>query len=759
MCALSNKSSSTHVKLKGKFPFYHQHDAMDCGPACLRMIAHAYGRKYSLAYLRELSNISRRGVNLQGIGDAAEAIGMRTMGIRTTFEKLSRKAQLPCIIHWKQVHFAVVYRIEKKKPSLWSKDRKEQVWIHVADPAHGLLKYTEEEFKKCWITTRHEGEEKGIAMLLEPTPSFYEAEAASLRPVNLRFLFRYLRPYKKIIRQLLWGILAGSILQLIFPFLTQAIVDQGVGQRDIGFIYIILAAQLALVAGRASIDFIRRWILLHVSTRVNVSFISDFLTKLMRLPMKYFESKLAGDLIQRINDHSRIEQFLTQSLLNIVMAIISLSVLSLVLAIYDYRIFFIFLLGSMAYAVWVHHFMKKRAELDHKSFAQKSMHQSSLIQLVQGMQEIKLTGSEKQKRWEWESIQAEIFKIKTGSLSLGQWQQGGGIMINEIKNVIITFLSASAVLSGHITLGAMLSIQYIIGQLHGPIEQLVGFMQQAQDANLSLERMGEIHGREDEEPVIQGEEYHPDMDIMTGIDIRNVCFQYNGPHSPRILKGVTLHIPPGKITAIVGSSGSGKTTLIKLLLGFYPVVSGDIQIGNIPLSMISFKEWRRHCGVVMQDGYIFNDTIARNIAAGEEDIDKKQLLYAATVANIREYVESLPLKYNTKIGNDGNGLSQGQKQRILIARAVYKNPGIIFFDEATNALDARNERVIMENLETFFRGRTVVVVAHRLSTVKNADQIVVLHNGEVAETGTHAELTSKRGAYYTLVSNQLELGN
>jgi ATP-binding cassette subfamily B protein len=758
MYALGNKSSLTERR-KRKFPFYHQHDAMDCGPACLRMIAHAYGRRYSLEFLREHSNISRRGVNLQGIGDAAETIGMRTMGVRTTFEKLSQKAQLPCIVHWKQVHFAVVYHIEKKKPFFRSKDRRSQFWIHVADPAHGLLKYTEEEFKKCWITTRHEGEEKGIAMLLEPAPGFYDAETTKQQPVDLRFLINYLRPHKKIMWQLLWGILAGSLLQLVFPFLTQAIVDRGVGQRNIEFIYIMLAAQLSLVAGRASIDFLRRWILLHVSTRVNVSFLSDFLTKLMRLPMKYFDSKLAGDLIQRINDHSRIENFLTQSLLSIVMAGVSLVVMGVVLTVYDFKIFSIFLLGSIVYALWIRYFMKKRGVLDHKNFAQKSIHQSNLIQLVQGMQEIKLTGSEKQKRWEWESIQAELFKIKAKSLFLGQWQQGGAVMINEIKNVIITFVSASAVLSGHITLGAMLSIQYIIGQLHGPVGQLVSFMQQTQDASLSLERLGEIHGREDEEPGTEGAGLYPQIDTASGIDIRDISFQYNGPHSPVILKNVSLHISPGKITAIVGGSGSGKTTLIKLLLGFYPVVSGNIRIGNVSLSHASFKEWRRYCGVVMQDGYIFNDTIARNIVAGEDDIDKKRLLHAVTVANIRDFIESLPLKYNTKIGNEGNGISQGQKQRILIARAVYKNPDFIFFDEATNALDASNERIIMKNLETFFRGRTVVVVAHRLSTVKNADRIVVLHNGEIVEIGTHEELVAKHGAYYTLVSNQLELGN
>ena len=754
MFALRNRVSVRGDWKRGKFPFYHQHDGMDCGPACLRMIADAYGRKHSLQYLRELSNISRRGVNLRGIGDAAEAIGLRTMGVRTSFEKLSEKAQLPFIIHWRQVHFAVVYRIEKRKSR--GLGQPDEISVFVADPAHGFLQYTEEEFKKCWISTRRDNEDRGIAMLLEPTPYFYEAKSEVRQPLNLKFLTRYLRPYKKLILQLFFGLIAGSLLQLVFPFLTQAIVDQGIGHRNIGFIYIVLAAQLALVAGRASVDFIRRWMLLHISARINVSLVSDFLTKLMRLPMKYFETKLAGDLIQRINDHTRIERFLTQSLLSITLAVINLFVFGIVLAVYNLKIFGIFLLGSAIYALWVHRFMKKRAELDHKNFAQMSTHQSNLIQMVQSMQEIKLTGSEQQKRWEWEGIQADLFKIKMASLSLGQWQQGGAVIINEVKNVFITFLSASAVLSGNLTLGAMLAIQYIIGQLHGPVEQLVGFMQQAQDANLSLERMGEIHGKEDEEKNV---EHQATVDLKDDINIKKLSFQYNGPHSPVVLNNISMVIPSGKTTAIVGGSGSGKTTLLKLLLGFYPPVSGDIMIGSTSLSNVSFRDWRRHCGVVMQDGYIFNDSIAGNVAPGVDEIDKKRLFYAVSIANIREYIESLPLRYNTKIGNDGAGISQGQKQRILIARAVYKNPKFIFFDEATNALDANNEMIIMENLDNFFKGRTVIVVAHRLSTVKNADQIVVLHNGEIVETGTHCELVAKRGAYYELISNQLELGS
>lgn len=754
MFALKNKSSTGKWKER-KFPFYHQHDGMDCGPACLRMVADSYGRKHSLQYLRDLSNISRRGVNLQSIGDAAETIGLRTMGIRTSFEKLSDKAQLPCIVHWKQIHFAVVYRIDKKAPSK-NNGYKALSLIYVADPAHGFLKYTEDEFKQSWISTKHDGQDKGIAMLLEPTPYFYQAKTEDHKQLDLSFLIRYVRPYKKLMLQLLCGLIAGSLLQLVFPFLTQAIVDQGIGQRNIGFIYIVLIAQLALVAGRASVDFIRRWMLLHISTRINVSLISDFLAKLMRLPMKYFEAKLIGDLIQRVNDHDRIEDFLTRSLLSIALALVNLTVFGIVLAVYNIKIFGVFLLGSAVYGLWIHRFMKKRAELDHKHFAQMSSHQSNLIQMVQGMQEIKLTGSEQQKRWEWESIQADIFKVKMSTLSLGQWQQGGAVIINEVKNILITFISASAVLSGNLTLGAMLSIQYIIGQLHGPIEQLVGFMQDAQDANLSLERMGEIHGKDDEE---HNTESKSPIDVNAQMEVCKLSFQYNGAHSPVVLNNVSLLIPSGKTTAIVGGSGSGKTTLLKLMLGFYPTTSGDIMIGPTPLSQISFREWRRHCGVVMQDGYIFSDTIARNVAPGVDEIDKKRLFYAVSIANIREYIESLPLKYNTKIGNDGNGLSQGQRQRILIARAVYKNPQFIFFDEATNALDANNEKVIMENLNKFFKGRTVIVVAHRLSTVKNADQIVVLQNGEIVEIGTHAELVEKQGAYFTLVSNQLELGN
>lgn len=729
-----------------KFPFYRQLDGMDCGPTCLRMIARYYGKKFSVQQLRESSFIQRTGVNLLGISEAAESIGLRTTGIRTTIDNLKQQSKLPCILHWNQMHFVVLYRIEKSKG---------KVFFHIADPAYGLLKYEEEELKKCWISTRQGGIEKGIAMLVETTPQFYETEPIRYDKLSLWYLLRYVRPYKKMIIQLFLGILGGSILQLIFPFLTQTIVDQGIGHRNMNFIELILIAQLMLVFSRTLIEVIRRCILLHISTRINVALISDFLAKLMKLPMRFFDSKLAGDLIRRIEDHRTIESFLTQSVLSILFAILTITIFGCVLAVYDWKIFTVFLILSILYIGWVKLFMRKRADLNRKNFEQMALNQNNLMQLVYGMQDIKLLGCERQKRWEWENIQASLFRINLKSLNLGQWQQVGAVLINEVKNILITVMSATAVLNGDITLGIMLSIQYIIGQMQGPIEQFVYFMQQAQDAQLSLERLGEIHGKENEESDLVG-----NVERVSGKDsiyLKNIQFTYGSEKSKRIIKGIDLDIPAGKTTAIVGLSGSGKTTLIKLMLGFYPPTEGDVIIGNVSLQKISFKEWRKHCGVVMQEGYIFSDTIANNIAPNADVIDKDRLLYAVEMANIKEFIESLPLRYNTRIGSTGQGLSQGQKQRILIARAIYRNPDYLFFDEATNALDTDNEKKIQENLNLFFKDKTVVVVAHRLSTVRNADQIVVLKNGIITERGTHDSLIAEQGDYYRLVKNQLEL--
>ncbi len=728
------------------FPHYRQPDAMDCGPTCLRMVAAFYGKRYSLSTLRDRSYITREGVSLLGISQAAESIGFRTLGVKLTFDQLAGEARLPAIIHWNQDHFVVLHKITGKKG---------REILHVADPAGGLVRFNREEFMRCWASTKEKGEEKGVVLLLEPTPDFHAAEDDRKNKASFSFLFSYLTPYRKLVIQLFLGLLLASLLQLIFPFLTQSIVDYGIGNQNISFIYLVLIAQLVLTLSRASVDFIRNWILLHIGVRVNISLISDFLIKLMRLPMRFFDTKLTGDLMQRIGDHRRIETFLTGTTLRILFSLVNIVVFGLVLLYYNRLIFAIFFAGSILYAAWVWIFLKKRAELDYKRFAQQSAHQSNLIQLIQGMQEIKLQGCEQQKRWEWEQIRARLFRIGVKGLALRQYQQSGALVLNEMKNIVITVIAATAVVEGTMTLGMMLAVQYIIGQLNSPIEQIITFFNTTQDAKISLERLGEIHNRPDEED--SGEAKAHEIPAKTSLEGESVSFQYEGPESEMVLKNISFGLEGGKKTAIVGTSGSGKTTLIRLLLGFYPPAKGEIRLGSSRLDVYSVRMWRKNCGVVMQDGYIFSDTIANNIAPGEERIDKVRLLNAAKTANISDFIEELPLGYNTKIGSEGHGLSEGQKQRLLIARAVYKDPAYIFFDEATNALDANNEKIIMENLNEFFRGKTVVVVAHRLSTVKDADRIIVLEKGEIAETGTHEELARKKGAYYTLVKNQLEL--
>jgi ATP-binding cassette, subfamily B, bacterial len=784
------------------FPNYRQTEAKDCGPTCLKIIAKHYGRIIRTQELRELSETTRGGSSLLLLSDAAEKIGFRSLGVKTDLKKL-QDLPLPCILHWNKLHFVVLYEIRIKK---WGASRgksevgsgKRQFTYKISDPAIGLIEYTQEEFLKFWIgNNANENSEEGIALCLEPTPKF------SLSPTlsegkeeggafGFGLLFQYVLRYKSFLIQLSIGLLVGSLLQFIMPFLTQSIIDIGVNNHNLNFIYLILFAQLALFVGSTAIEIIRSWIILHLSTRITISLISDFFIKLMHLPISFFDVRMTGDIMQRINDHHRIERILTTSSLNVLFSMINMVIMGGVLAFYNLQIFAVYFIGSFLYFLWVILFLKQREILDYKRFSEVSQEQSKVIELINGMQEIKLHNAEKEKRWGWEYIQARLFKVSMKGLVLGQVQGIGSSMINQLKNIMIIFLSAKLVIDGQITLGMMLAISSIVGSLNGPISSLIGFIYELQDAKISLARLSEIHEKEDEtqHEATQIHDIPKDADIV----IKELSFRYIGSDM-NVLENLNLTIPANKITAIVGTSGSGKTTLMKLLLKFYEPNTGEIFLtspptlkggaesgilkkmeynknpvasseslpfgeglsGKVGMGNIAQHTWRAHVGAVMQEGFIFNDTIANNIAIGVDIIDKERLVYAANVANITEYISGLPLGYNTKIGMEGVGMSTGQKQRLLIARAVYKNPEMLFFDEATSALDSNNEKEIMQKLGVFFKDKTVVVIAHRLSTVINADQIVVLEKGKIIEIGNHAELVKLKGSYYELVRNQLQL--
>ena len=729
--------------------FVRQRDAMQCGVACLCMVARRFGMSCSVERVEEVCHATAEGVSLKGIGDGASALGLRSLAARVSPEGL-RSMPLPAILHWNQNHFVVLYHIDRGGRR-----------YRVADPGKGLLRYTAEEFLPHWLSGRTGETETGIAMFFEPDGKSEEIVAENKRTQgrcrSFAFLVAHIGRYRRYFLHILLGLLAGCVLQLLIPFLTQSIVDTGIRNKDIGFIWLVLSGELMIITGRTATDFIRRHLLLHISMRINLSLVSDFLIKLLNLPMSFFDTRLSGDLLQRMGDHSRVQSFLTGQTLGILFSILSFIVFGGVLLIYDALIFGVFIAGSVCYGLWTVSFLRRRRVLDYELFEQQAINQNRTYQFLTSVQEIKLQDCEGRRRREWEDTQADLFVIQMKSLRLQQRQEAGSVFINEIRNILITVLAAGAVIDGGMTLGGMLAVQYITGQLGAPVSQMMGFIYALQDVGISLERINDIYGRRDED---SGEDLYPaDFAGAGGMELRNVCFRYD-PHSPEdTLDDISFSIPAGKVTAIVGSSGSGKSTLLKLLLGYYPVRSGSITVAGHDINTYSMRSWRRRCGVVMQEGVIFSESIARNIAAGDGDIDRERLERAARTACIHDYVMSLPLRYETKIGKDGTGLSRGQQQRILIARAVYREPDFIFLDEATNALDAANERAIVENLNGFYRGRTVVIVAHRLSTVRNADFIIVLDGGRVAETGTHTTLTERKGLYYSLVRNQLELGS
>lgn len=731
-----------------RFPFHHQLDATDCGIACLQMITRYYNKQISARWLREKIPVCKDGVSLLDISEGAGLLGFKTVGMMLSLEQLCTKAPLPCIAHWGQNHFVVIRKVRKRRGK----------WIvYVADPAVGLIQYDEVEFCRKWQSTRKLNEDRGIVLLMEPTAAFYSMKE-KVDKMSMKYLFSYLKRYKRYIVQLFLGLLITSLIQLVFPFLTQALVDTGINYKNLHFVYVILAAQLMLFFSSRAVEFIRSWLMLHMSARISLAILSDFLLKLMRLPLRFFDGKMTGDIYQRISDHGRIEQFVTVESFYVIFSFFNLIVFTTVLATYNLPILLVFLLGSLCYLGWLLLFIDKRKEFDYKFFDIQAKGQNYIIELINGMNEIKLNNSEEVKRWEWEYLQAERFDVSVRRMSLNQRQYNGSTFINELKNIAVTIMAATAVIEDQMTLGMMLAIQYIIGQLNGPLIQSIQFIYTLQDARISLERLSEVHRKEEEDA--QGAYKLQRLPDDHTLKIRNLTFQYGGSKSPKVLDDVSLEIPEGKMTAIVGASGSGKTTLVKLLLGFYAPVTGTIELGAKNLNEYSLRWWREQCGTVMQDGYIFSDTIAKNIAmCMDQQIDGELLKKAAVTANIAEFIETLPLKYNTKIGQEGLGLSQGQKQRILIARAVYKNPAFILFDEATNSLDAGNEKVITQQLERFFTGKTVLVVAHRLSTVRNAHQIVVLDAGKIVERGTHATLIAEKGYYYRLVKEQLELGD
>lgn len=734
---------------KKKFPFYPQYDSMDCGAACLAMIAKFYGITLSRSKISDMCDITRNGVSLLEIKRAAKTIGLDAIGVSVSLDALKSNNPTPCIIHWNQRHFVVLYRMSKS----WR--AKGQYSFYISDPVFGRVKFSEKDFKKHWLHSNVNNDGNGLLMYFNPHVD-YTKEPAVKDNNQWKVLGRHFLRYKKNFLQLGIILIIGLIIQLIFPFLTQLIVDIGIGDKDLSFIYIILIAQAILIISRSIAYFIRSWLLLHISVRINLLFISEFFGKLVKLPMIFFESKKIGDIMQRITDHEQVEEFVTNKSIETTLSIFSLLAFSIVLFYYNITIFIVYVIGSFFYAIWVMTLLNKRKTLNYRFYNKKSQNQSTTYELITSMQEIKLQGCANRKQSEWESLQVELLDLHTDNLKLDQYSEAGNVLINESKNMLVTIIAAISVISGDITLGTMLAIQYIIGQLSLPVEQLAKFIFSIQDVNISMDRINEIYNRPNE---VLSKQIIPESIPCGDIIIDKLHFKYTETSRTFALQDVSVKILRGKTTAIVGFSGSGKTTLIKLLLHYYTPSKGTIKMGNTDFYSLDPEWWRSQCGVVMQDGYIFSDTIANNIAASDSDVDMDRVIYASKIANIYDRIMSLPLKFKTEIGANGQGLSQGERQRLLIARSVYKDAPYLFFDEATNSLDTINERMIVEQLNHYYHGRTVVIIAHRLSTIKNADSIIVLDKGRVVETGSHDSLIALKKHYYNLIKNQLALDN
>lgn len=725
------------------FPCDRQMDMMDCGPACLKMIAKHYGKYYSLQYMRDKCGITREGVSFLDVSHAAENIGLRSLALKCTIDDLIEKIPLPAIVHWDNSHYIVVYNTNFRKGS-----------ISVSDPAKGLIKYNKKEFEKKWIK-KAEGD-KRILMALEPRADFYErrGEEKQNRKKTFENFLGYFLPYKKNFTNLFIVMLVVTALQGLLPFISKAVIDVGIQTHDVDFITIVLIANIAIYVSILLSNMVRDWILLHVTARVNIALISDYLIKLMLLPITFFENKMTGDILQRAQDHERIRSFIMNNSINMIFSSLTFLVFGIVLLTYNTIIFYIFLGGSILYVLWVMGFMKLRKKLDWEYFDLVSRNQSYWVETISGIQDIKINNYEKPKRWKWEDIQAKLYKVNVRSLNINNIQNLGAQFIDNIKNLSITFYCAMAVIKGEMTFGVMISTQFMIGMLNGPVVQFIQFLLSYQFAKISFLRLNEIHQLKDEHEDVGTNPI--DLPENKNLVIKNVSFQYT-PTAPVVLKNVHLLIPERKVTAIVGDSGSGKSTLLKLILRLYKPSFGEILIGSMNVNNISLKQWRDKCGAVMQDGKIFNDTILNNIVLDDEKVDYEKLKKALDTANIAAEIEKLPLGYQTKMGEQGRGLSGGQKQRILIARALYKDPDYLFFDEATNSLDTLNEQKIVTALDNVFKDKTVVVVAHRLSTIRKADQIVVMQDGFIVEIGNHESLMQKKGRYHQLVQSQLDL--